>query len=112
MLRTIAFVAGLAILVPPGLAQGVHLSGTADCGTWIEARSKKLSELLEHYSLGMLDTLSLVRQREFWESDGRRISREAVYLWLDGYCRDHPLEIIIVGITSLYIERSGWQPSD
>jgi hypothetical protein len=35
----------------------------------------------------MLDGLSSGADREFWQADGRAISWDAAYFWIDGYCR-------------------------
>ena len=108
--RSLVIVSASFLASPVHAQTGVYASGTADCGLWAKARSEKSAELLEHYILGILDGMALTRQVEFWRADGAPISRESVYLWMDGYCRENPLNVIITGAFVLYKERSGWQP--
>ena len=91
-------------------SQGVVVLGALDCGKWVQARTNSASSNLEHYLLGLLNGLALGRQVEFWQARGLPSpSRESVYLWMDGYCRDNPLNDVAQGATALYAERSGWQ---
>lgn len=91
-------------------AQGVIVEGGLDCGEWVEARTKSTSGHIEHYLLGLMNGLALGHGVEFWRADGTKISRKAVYLWMDGYCRQNPLSHVVTGAVSLYMERSGWEP--
>ena len=57
-----------------------------------------------------MNGLALGLRSEFWRADGNKISRESVFVWMDGYCREHPLQGVITGAFVLYGERSGWKP--
>lgn len=108
--------ATLALLVVfsfarPGRAQGIHVEGgSLDCGQWVTGRAERQSVVLEGFVIGLLNGLALGHAIEFWRADRRPVSREAVYLWLDGYCRNHPLDSIVTGAMDLYSERSGRNP--
>jgi hypothetical protein len=92
----------------PSKAQGFYVEGQLDCGQWVEVRTKGRSQAFEYYVIGVLNGLTLGHGVEFWQADGRAVSRGAVYLWLDNYCRNHPLDSAMQGIVGLYSERSGW----
>lgn len=43
---------------------------------------------------------------EFWRARGQPISREAVFAWMDNFCRRYPSADVIVGAYLLMDERS------
>ena len=87
----------------------VHVTGGADCGLWLAARQQHGSDILEQYVVGMLDGLSSGADREFWQADGRAISWDAAYFWIDGYCRAHPTDFLNTATVRLFEERAGVQ---
>lgn len=80
--------------------------GYTDCGLWMRARQQNGAGQLESYAMGFLDGFSSGKDREFWAADGRVISRDAVYLWLDNYCRSNPLNLLGTGLWKLFQERA------
>jgi hypothetical protein len=89
----------------------IVVEGQADCGLWDKARQEKRSAVLEHYVLGFLNGMAMGTDTEFWRPpNALPISRDAVFLWMDGYCRKEPLSQIITGAHRLFRERSGWKP--
>src|SRR5262245_26977825 len=92
-------------------AGAVYIEGTVDCGDWIKARGEQRASYLEHYLIGLLNGLSLGHEVEFWRADGRMLSRDAVYAWMDNYCQKNPLEDIVTATVQLYKEWSGWRPA-
>jgi hypothetical protein len=96
------------LLVSPASAQGVYIEGWTDCGQWIEAREQRRADYLEHHLIGLLNGLTLGHRMEFWRAGGLpKLSREAVFLWIDGFCRENPLSNVVKGAGRLYRERSG-----
>jgi len=89
----------------------VHVTGGADCGLWLAARQQHGSDILEQYVVGMLDGLSSGADREFWQADGRAVSWDAAYFWIDGYCRAHPTDFLNTATVRLFEERAGVQLS-
>ena|SRR6516162_6596792 len=87
----------------------VHIEGIVDCGDWLASRQQKTSIALEHYVLGMLNGLAIGADREFWQADGRAISRDAVYFWIDGYCRSHPTDLLNTAVVRFFTERTRLQ---
>jgi hypothetical protein len=66
----------------------------------------KAEVFFEAYVLGYLDGFSMGRHSEFWKADGRLISDEAVYLWLDEHCKANPLQAIQSGLFVLFTDRA------
>jgi hypothetical protein len=86
----------------------VYVEGKVDCGEWIDARTRNQATPLEHYVLGVLNGLSVGKGVEFWRADESKPSWEAVFLWIDNYCRASPLDTVFNGTFWLYSKRSGW----
>ena len=76
--------------------------GGADCGTWVKVRTENRSALLEANFLGLLNGLAVGVDVEFWHAGGTDLTPEAVFLWLDGWCRQNPLNNMVVGKFVLY----------
>ena len=110
-----ASVAALSLLGLPAAAHAqagklpVHVTGGANCGLWLAARQQHGSDILEQYVVGMLDGLSSGADREFWQADGRAMSWNAAYFWIDGYCRAHPTNFLNTATVRLFEERAGVQ---
>jgi len=85
----------------------VHVEGISDCGEWLASRQQKTSIAFEHYVLGMLNGLTMGADREFWNADGRAMSRDAAYFWIDGYCRSHPTDLLTTAVVTFFNERTG-----
>lgn len=107
MIAAIGIAAVIACSSPARSQDTIHLEGPIDCGLWIEGRTARTSDVFEGYVIGMLNGLAFGAWREFWEAGGTPVSRPAVFLWLDNYCRDNPLRGLSVGIIDLFRERAG-----
>ena len=101
---------GLLSVAAPSRGQGIYVEGQLNCGQWIDSRTKSSSVSIERYVIGVLNGLALGHGIELWRADGQAVSREAVFVWVDNYCRNHPLDPFVKGIIALYKERSGWNP--
>ncbi len=108
MKKTVFCLVSVLLVAFQSYAQAqVHIEGAlTDCGDWIQARQQNRSVVLESYIIGYLGGFSSGSHREFWSADGRNISREAVYLWMDNYCRSNPLNVILTGVHTLFNERA------
>ncbi len=78
-------------------AQGILIEGTVNCGMWLEARSLKVAQNYENYTLGMVNGLALGRVIDIWRAKGVTVSREQLFFWMDEYCRKNPLKGIVEG---------------
>lgn len=104
-----AICASFLLFAKPATAAGIFVEGSSDCGNWLDARKTERSAVLEGYTLGYLNGLAIGHVIEFWHADGRGVSREAVYAWIDSYCQKAPLDLLNQAIMQLYRERSGWK---
>lgn len=112
-MRTLLFT--LTFLLPTPLTaetfgnKPVYVEGGIDCGDWLGSRQRKTSVAFEHYVLGMLNGLALGADREFWHADGRAISWDAAYFWVDAHCRSHPTDVLNAAVLTFFKERTGLQ---
>jgi hypothetical protein len=83
------------------------MEGMSDCGDWLSSRQEKSAIALQTFAVGMLDGMAVASDKEFWHADGRGISRDAVYFWIDGYCHSHPTDLIVSAVMSLFKQRAG-----
>jgi hypothetical protein len=107
VLAVVMFAAAMGAFADAHAQQaGVWVRGGIDCGQWAASRSNKSGSFFEAYVLGYLDGFSMGRHSEFWKADGRLISDEAVYLWLDEHCKANPLQAIQSGLFVLFTDRA------
>ena len=89
--------------------KAVHVRGVTDCGEWIASRHGNTSVSLEHYVIGMINGLTIGADKEFWNHGAQTISWDAVYLWIDGYCRSHPTDLLTGAVLNVFKARTGLQ---
>ena len=98
--------------------------GMTDCGSWLKHR--KLSNAtvfnrmdiasVEFGLLGFLSGLAIVNKATvvetdadgnsaFWIKNGVQLTNDQVYLWMDNFCRENPLERMFSGALKLYRSR-------
>jgi hypothetical protein len=104
--RVLALV--LAATPAPALAQEIWVEAGIDCGQWVSAPDATKA-LYQPYLLGTLDAWAVARDLDFWRTP-TRASREAVYLWIDNWCRANPLDLLINGAAALFEFRTGVKP--
>jgi hypothetical protein len=75
--------------------QGVLIRGLADCGKWISARAAQpASGYYETAIQAYINGLSMASGIDIWGWGGNQMSEQQAYLFVDNYCRKHPLEDI------------------
>lgn len=74
--------------------QEFTLMGIADCGLWHQARSSGGSKLFEHSIQGFVNGAAMATGIDIWNGGGVKTSPESAYLYIDNYCKSHPLESI------------------
>jgi len=74
--------------------QGFYVKGIADCGLWHQARSNGGSSSLEHSIQGFINGAAMATKIEIWHGNGVDTSPQSAYLYIDNYCKSHPLEDI------------------
>lgn len=88
-------------------AEGIYTSGLLNCGLWVENRSRGTAAVFEGYALGMMNGLALGSGTEFWNANGNMLKPEQVYLYIDKFCRENPLNDVITGAVTLIDEHTG-----
>jgi hypothetical protein len=83
----------------------VYIEGQSDCGDWLSSRQNRSAIALEDFVLGMLNGLAMGADAEYWRADGRGISRDAAYFSVDQYCRQHPTDLLITAVATVFKER-------
>lgn len=83
----------------------VYIEGRSDCGDWLSSRQNRNAILLEHFVVGMLNGLAMGIDAEYWRADGRAISRDAAYFSIDQYCREHPTDVLITAVMTVFKQR-------
>jgi hypothetical protein len=81
--------------VAPALAQpnyAIMGAGLEYCGAWTEARQQNAAELPEHWLLGYLSGIG--SESVSGTDPLKSMDAEAVFAWVDNYCRAHPLDTI------------------
>lgn len=90
----VALIAATVLLLPSH-ASGYSMlgSGGASCKTWTAARSAPPGLDVAMQQQWLLGFLSGIGSMVLGELDPLRgLDADAVYAWLDGYCRNHPAE--------------------
>jgi hypothetical protein len=79
-------------------AQGIFIQGNIDCGMWIEARSKRMAITFEHFIVGMVNGLAVGSELDIWRGKGIAVTQEQYFYWMDGYCKNKPLNSVLQGV--------------
>ena len=110
-MRLLLALALIAIACPASADDGsqIWIANSTDCGLWGKGRDTHTAPIPESYLVGSLNGLAFGTGVDFWHAKGIEISVDAAYLWMDKYCRDHPLEMMMTGAIQLFSERTGWK---
>jgi hypothetical protein len=98
-----------AILGSSQTAHAFATIGVIDCGTWVKQRQGKNQEatLSQIWLNGLLTGLNIMGaaqgRKDFLSSIK---STEQLYLWLDNYCRNNPMNDLALGGLALALELS------
>ena len=73
------------------------------CGSWTQARAIHQSQLMELWVIGFMSGVNYARSDE--RSDMLKgTDVEALWSWIDNYCRSHPLETLPTAAIHLALE--------
>ena len=112
LLGVVALAAGLLLAAVPGLssatpaaaANNVHLigAGMSSCEIWTADRTARNVDAVqdEQWVVGYLSGVAI------WTPDlnpMKGVNAQAVWAWMDNYCREHPL-VAIKDATSAFVE--------
>ena len=98
----------LALMLAPGIGAGQRfwVETAEDCAEWAKARKLKRSSPHEARLIGMLDGMAVGRMIDIWKAQGKSMSKEQVYVWMDSYCQANPQSRIVVGAEELANENT------
>ena len=90
----LATILGLSSATPVAAADTVRIigAGTASCGDWMAKRTASSVDALQHqqWVLGYLSSVA-----NWTDPDPMKgLDAEAVWAWMDSYCRAHPLATV------------------
>lgn len=77
--------------------------GTPDCGRWI----KQPTEPRKAWLLGYMSGLSAMHKMTNGKPNDpldKVSSAEQIFLWMDNYCKENPLQVLTVGGAELFVE--------
>ena len=76
--------------------------GGDSCGTWIEARGKGRSTAMQYWALGFVSGANTFR------IEGNDFVKDtdanAIWVWLDNFCRSRPLELFGSAVDQLAVD--------
>lgn len=79
--------------------------GGASCGTWIAVRRERAASGFEQWILGFLSGVGAEGNVVGSQTNPLNgIDADAVWAWMDNYCRDHPLGQIIEAAEAFVVE--------
>lgn len=106
-------VVAMALVLSNDMALAASVKASVSCGTWATERGKekgkdKLGSLFNRrWLIGYLSGLASGRNKEFWDiPNAAPLDYEAVFQWMDGYCRANPQMDIADGAARLFNERT------
>ena len=103
-MKTKLLIAVIAMTIP-GLvfAQTKASFGRADCGEWVKSQTTGTQKQSDRAWL--LGFLSGLNQDDFYEDALDKVSSAAqIFLWMDNYCKNNPLEQVSKGAYKLFAE--------
>jgi hypothetical protein len=110
-LRIVLAAMGLAL--GTGTAWGVTVKASVNCSTWTAERQmekgaeKTRSLFNRRWLIGYLSGMAAGRNKEFWDApNAGPLDYEAVFVWMDNYCRANPPRDIAEGAQKLFNERT------
>jgi hypothetical protein len=88
--RAILIVISMVLMTNQVSANYIMGQGGVSCGAWLEARRTRSANswTLQAWVLGYVSGVNSVGGDDFLEAP----DAEAIFAWLDNYCRQHPLE--------------------
>jgi hypothetical protein len=104
-LRAILIVISMVLMANQVSASPRHYmgAGTVSCGTWLEVRKSRGWAEVENQSW----VLGYVSDANFYQQSTDFLAApdaQAIFAWLDNYCRQHPLEKLLEASQSLIYE--------
>jgi hypothetical protein len=102
------FVLALALCAPPIAAQ-VVVRGAPSCGLWVQESGKKsIFEMgFKGWLVGYLSGMASMSNDNILQG----VDNDSIFLWMENYCRTHPLEDVSDGGEALFNELKSRLPT-
>ncbi len=97
-MKKLLLIALLAMANTVNAQDGVWIEGVFDCGLWAKARKANSSVALEHLLIGTVNGMAWGSGVDLWRTQRGLVTRDQLYLWMDGWCLKHPLESVFAGL--------------
>ena len=110
MLKLITFALCLLLALPAHAqrAAGIIGAGTVTCGMYVDDRTNAVPAQSFHYFNWMQGYLSAYNQFSVHPQIAVIPNPDTLALYLDKYCRDHPLDTLLMGAFALLSDLGGW----
>ena len=106
-LRVFLIAAAISVAAPSGRAATIMGVGiTISCGGWVETRKTPNKTTFEEWALGYLSGVAMWSQIS--PLDG--LDPSAVYVWLDNFCQQRPLERFKTALDEFVRQRAAAAP--
>ena len=102
---TVVSASAVEVLDRSNEVHNLALMGGVDCGIWISARESKSLVSVESYVQGLVNGFSWGAKVSIW--DQKPVTREQFFLWMDKFCRENPLENVLIGSNKFADEMTG-----
>ena len=89
-----------------GNGQNIWVEASEDCGEWLKARKLKRSSPHEARLVGLLSGMAVGRMVDIWKAQGKPMTKDQAYLWMDKYCESNPRSRVVIGAEELANERT------
>ena len=98
----------LSLVLASGMTAGqnIWVETPEDCGEWLKARKLKRSSPYEAHLVGLLSGMAIGRMVDVWKAQGKPMTREEAYSWMDRYCESNPRSRVVIGAEELANERT------
>ncbi|HSC93851.1 MAG TPA: hypothetical protein VLC73_02680 [Burkholderiales bacterium] len=108
MRTTLSTLLAVALLLVPGASAGqnIWVETPENCAEWLKARKQKRSSPHEARLVGLLSGMAIGRMVDVWQAQGKPMTREEAYLWMDKYCESNPRSRVVIGAEELANERT------
>ncbi len=95
ILIAVAWLDGHAQSSPNENREGVMII-SFNCGDWVTQRQEGPAQSikLRGYVVGYINGLAIGRAAELWRANGDVLSQDQVFLWIDNWCKENPLETL------------------
>ena len=101
-MKTKLLISAIAMTIS-GLVSAQTSFGSADCGEWVKSQTTGTQKQSDRAWL--LGFLSGLNQDDFFENALNKVSSASqIFLWMDNYCKNNPLERVSGGAYKLLSE--------